>query len=228
MTVSREITKWGGKICFVYLSAIDLTRYEILNFGACARIYAARGSEMWNDARLDRILDNYLQIMKQYLGFEIFLNYYLPFKKKSLWFNHHQTRYPFVTQNTLINETRKVTLWNSNWFIQTEFPQLMESIVTRKYNVSPREIASYESSFEEFVPRSIEENCRLREEDWPRISKKTLRYRSVYTRRERGEDWKGRGEDRVEWYCGDERVYSWRSFGVGGRSVRYSHNSTYE
>lgn len=37
-----------------------------------------------NDARLDRILDNYLQIMKQYLGFEIFLNYYLPFKKKSL------------------------------------------------------------------------------------------------------------------------------------------------
>lgn len=153
---------------------------------------------------------------------------YLPFKKKSLWFIHHQTRYPFVTQNTLINETQKVTLWNSNWFIQTEFPQLMESIVTRKYNVSPREIASYENSFEEFVPRSIEENCRLREEDWPRISKKTLRYRSVYTRRERGEDWKGRGEDRVEWYCGDERVYSWRSFGVGGRSVRYSHNSTYE
>lgn len=26
----------------------------------------------------------------------------------------------------------------------------MESIVTRKYNVSPREIASYENSFEEF------------------------------------------------------------------------------
>lgn len=84
MTVSREITKWGGKIFFVYLSAIDLTRYEILNFGACARIYAARCLEMWNDARLDRILDNYLQIMKQYLGFEIFLNYHICHLKRNL------------------------------------------------------------------------------------------------------------------------------------------------
>lgn len=228
MTVSREITKWGGKICFVYLSAIDLTRYEILNFGACARIYAARCSEMWNDARLDRILDKYLQIMKQYLGFEIFLNYHICHLKRNLS-DLIIIKRGIPSWRKILSSTRqKVTLWNSNWFIQTEFPQLMESIVTRKYNVSPREIASYENSFEEFVPRSIEENCRLREEDWPRISKKTLRYRSVYTRRERGEDWKGRGEDRVEWYCGDERVYSWRSFGVGGRSVRYSHNSTYE
>lgn len=188
---------------------------------------AGIGNVKWCEVGQDfgQLFTNYETISRLWNFFKL---PYLPFKKKSLWFNHHQTRYPFVTQNTLINETRKVTLWNSNWFIQTEFPQLMESIVTRKYNVSPREIASYENSFEEFVPRSIEENCRLREEDWPRISKKTLRYRSVYTRRERGEDWKGRGEDRVEWYCGDERVYSWRSFGVGGRSVRYSHNSTYE
>lgn len=228
MTVSREITKWGGKIFFVYLSAIDLTRYVILNFGACARIYAARCSEIWNDARLDRILDNYLQIMKQYLGFEIFLNYHICHLKRNLS-DLIIIKHGIPSWRKILSSTRqKVTLWNSNWFIQTEFPQLMESIVTRKYNVSPREIASYENSFEEFVPRSIEENCRLREEDWPRISKKTLRYRSVYTRRERGENWKGRGEDRVEWYCGDERVYSWRSFGVGGRSVRYSHNSTYE
>lgn len=70
----------------------------------------------------------------------------------------------------------------------------MESIVTRKYNVSPREIASYENSFEEFVPRSIEENCRLREENWPRISKKTLRYRSVYKKGETE-----RGEERIGW-----------------------------
>lgn len=188
---------------------------------------AVFGNVKWCEVGQDfgQLFTNYETISRLWNFFKL---PYLPFKKKSLWFNHHQTRYPFVTQNTLINETQKVTLWNSNWFIQTEFSQLMESIVTRKYNISPREIASYENSFEEFVPRSIEENCRLREEDWPRISKKTLRYRSVYTRRERGEDWKGRGEDRVEWYCGDERVYSWRSFGVGGRSVRYSHNSTYE
>lgn len=43
MTVSREITKWGGKIFFVHLSGIDLTRYEILNFEAYWK--------MWNDGQ---------------------------------------------------------------------------------------------------------------------------------------------------------------------------------
>lgn len=73
----------------------------------------------------------------------------------------------------------------------------MESIVTRKYNVSPREIASYENSFEEFVPRSIEENCRLREEDWPRISRK-LYGTDRCTRAEKGGRTE-RGEGRIGW-----------------------------